>query len=111
MRRLEKRSRLYAVLFWIPMVVLLMGQMPQPAAPQVLTVRGLRVVDDQGRARISLAIEGQDASVSLGESSGRTRVDLRATEGGVGKIAVCDRGGAVQAHIQCNPDGSLEKGS
>jgi hypothetical protein len=100
MRRLEKRSRLYALLFWIPTVLLLMGQMPQPAAPQVLTVRGLRVVDDQGRDRINLAVEGQEASVKV-----------RANAGGVGKMAVCDRQGAVQAHIQCNSDCSLEKGS
>ena len=113
-RRLERSSRIYALLFWFMAGIVLMGQLPQskkavaPIAEEV-TAHSFRLVDQGGRPRANFFISDDEVYLVLGESNGNSRLALRVKDQGEASLVLAGSDGQPKATFQCAADGSVRR--
>jgi hypothetical protein len=120
-RRLERSSRIYALLFWMMVGVAVMGQLPQskkkiaptpnatPAVVDTLSAHNFRLVDEQGRPRANFFISDDEVYLVLGESNGTSRLALRVKDQGETSVVLAGSDGEPKATLQCAADGSVRR--
>lgn len=119
-RQLERQQRLLLAALIGLLSLGLMGQTSQSKklsieggvteiSAEQLTVKKIRLVDDQGRPRANLMTNGPDVYLMMGESSGRSRLALKVSDGKEASLTLADEQALARLVLQCNADGSVKR--
>jgi len=107
--KLERQNKILTFGLTGLVALCLMGQTTKPKHPAELTVSKLRWGDAQGKPRANFFVEGKEVYLILGQADGKTRMALRATEGGKASMVLAGADGVSQASWECDADGTVRR--